>query len=78
MLVEEELYMVSDRGIASCLNALTGEPHWQHRIGSAYSASPFYSEGKIYFLSEDGVTTVVQRCGGQAWRLRLSLPPSLN
>jgi len=61
MLVDEELYMVSDRGIASCLNALTGESHWQHRIGSAYSASPFYSEGKIYFLSEDGVTTVVKR-----------------
>ena len=61
MLVGEELYMVSDRGIASCLNALTGESYWQHRIGSAYSASPFYSEGKIYFLSEDGVTTVIER-----------------
>lgn len=61
MLLDEELYMVSDRGIASCLNALTGESYWQHRIGSAYSASPVYSEGKIYFLSEDGVTTVVKR-----------------
>ena len=53
--------MVSDRGIASCLNAITGEAHWQQRIGAAYSASPFYSEGKIYFLSEDGTTTVVKR-----------------
>ena len=61
MLLDKELYMVSDRGIASCLNAITGEAHWQQRIGSAYSASPFYSEGKIYFLSEDGTTTVVKR-----------------
>jgi outer membrane protein assembly factor BamB len=61
MLIDEELYMVSDRGIASCLNALTGESYWQHRIGSGYSASPVYSEGKIYFLSEDGVTTVIKR-----------------
>jgi outer membrane protein assembly factor BamB len=61
MLLDKELYMVSDRGIASCLNAITGEAHWQQRIGAAYSASPFYSEGKIYFLSEDGTTTVVKR-----------------
>ena len=61
MLLDTELYMVSDRGIASCLNAVTGESHWQHRIGSAYSASPLYSEGKIYFLSEDGTTTVIKR-----------------
>jgi outer membrane protein assembly factor BamB len=61
MLLDKELYMVSDRGIASCLDALTGKPHWQQRIGSAYSASPIYSEGKIYFLSEDGITTIIQR-----------------
>jgi len=61
MLLDKELYMVSDRGIASCLNAITGEPYWQERIGSAYSASPFSSEEKIYFLSEDGVTTIVRR-----------------
>ncbi|MCP3693265.1 MAG: PQQ-binding-like beta-propeller repeat protein [Planctomycetaceae bacterium] len=61
MLLDKELYMVSDRGIASCLDALTGKPHWQQRIGSAYSASPIYSEGKIYFLSEDGITTIIRR-----------------
>ena len=61
MLLDKELYMVSDRGIASCLDALTGKPHWQQRIGSAYSASPIYSEGKIYFLSEDGITTIIKR-----------------
>ena len=61
MLLDQDLYMVSDRGIASCLNALTGESYWQQRIGSAYSASPVHSEDKIYFLSEDGITTVVKR-----------------
>ncbi|MEO2023131.1 MAG: PQQ-binding-like beta-propeller repeat protein [Pirellulaceae bacterium] len=61
MLLDKELYMVSDRGIASCLDAHTGKSHWQQRIGSAYSASPIYSEGKIYFLSEDGITTIIKR-----------------
>ena len=53
--------MVSDRGIASCLNAITGESYWQKRIGSAYSASPIYSEDKIYFLSENGIATVIKQ-----------------
>jgi outer membrane protein assembly factor BamB len=60
LLVGGELYMVSDRGVASCLDAKTGKIHWQERVGDAYSASPFYADGKIYFQSEDGSTTVVR------------------
>jgi outer membrane protein assembly factor BamB len=61
LLVGDELYGVSDRGLASCLDARTGKPHWQERVGGAnFSASPVYADGKIYFLSEEGVTTVVQ------------------
>jgi outer membrane protein assembly factor BamB len=52
--------MVSDRGNASCLDARTGKQHWQERVGDAYSASPFYADGKVYFQSEDGQTTVVK------------------
>jgi outer membrane protein assembly factor BamB len=61
LLVGDELYGVSDRGLASCLDARTGKPHWQERVdGAQYSASPVYADGKIYFLSEEGVTTVVK------------------
>ncbi len=60
LLIGDELYVVSDRGLASCLDAKTGKPHWQESIGGAYSASPFYADGKIYFQSEDGKTTVVR------------------
>jgi len=56
----DEIYMVSDRGIASCLDAKTGEAHWQERLGGAFSASPILSDGKIYFLSEDGVGYVIK------------------
>ncbi len=62
LLVGAELYMVSDNGIASCLDAKTGEVHWQERIGGTYSASPLFADGKIYLLSEQG-TTVVLRAG---------------
>jgi outer membrane protein assembly factor BamB len=60
LLVENELYLVSDRGVASCLDAKTGEQHWQKRLGGDFSASPLYADGKLYFLSEDGVGTVLK------------------
>ena len=59
LLVDDELYLVSDNGIASCLDAKTGKLHWRHRLGGEFSASPVYADGRIYLLSEDGVTTVV-------------------
>ena len=60
LLVGDELYMVSDNGIASCLDAKTGKVHWPERVGGGYSASPLYADGKVYFQSEDGVGTVVK------------------
>jgi outer membrane protein assembly factor BamB len=59
LLVGDELYMVSDAGMASCLDARTGEVHWQERLGGTYSASPLYADGKLYFLSEQGTTVVL-------------------
>jgi outer membrane protein assembly factor BamB len=60
LLVGEELYAVSDGGIATCLDARTGEIHWQERLGGNYSASPLHAAGRIYFLSEEGVATVLK------------------
>lgn len=59
LLVGDELYMVSDGGQASCVDARTGKEYWQKRLGGAYSASPVFADGKIYFQSEDGVGIVV-------------------
>lgn len=53
------LYMVSDKGIASCLDAVTGDQKWQERIGGNFSASPLLAEGRVYFQDENGTTTVV-------------------
>ena len=59
LLVGEQLFMVNDMGIATAVDAKTGELHWQERLGGNYSASPVYADGRIYFQSEEGVTTVV-------------------
>lgn len=60
LLVGEELYIVSDGGIASCIEAKTGKVHWTERLGGPHSASPLYAAGMIYFQSEDGTTTVIK------------------
>src|SRR5262245_12851068 len=52
LLVGDEFYMVSDLGIATCLDAKTGKIHWQERLGGNFSASPVFADRRIYFLNE--------------------------
>jgi outer membrane protein assembly factor BamB len=51
--------VVNDSGIASCLDAKTGVIIWQARLGGTFSASPIFGDNRIYFLSEQGVGTVI-------------------
>jgi outer membrane protein assembly factor BamB len=59
IVVGDQIYVVSDTGILSCLDAKSGKELWRHRIPGTYSASPVYADGKIYFLNEAGETTVL-------------------
>ncbi len=60
LLVGGELYMVSDNGIASCLDAKTGKVHWRERVPGQYSASPVSAGGYVYLQNESGVGTVLK------------------
>lgn len=53
------LFMVDDKGIASCLEAKTGALLWRERIGGDYWASPILGGGKVYFFSKQGKCVVV-------------------
>lgn len=55
----EELYFVSDGGVATCLDAKTGQVNWSERLEGGFSASPFSAEGRIYFQNEAGVGFVL-------------------
>ena len=59
LVVGDELYLVNDGGIATCLDARTGEILWQMRLGGTFSASPLFAGGRIYLPSEEGVTSVI-------------------
>jgi outer membrane protein assembly factor BamB len=54
LLVDKDIYMVSDQGIVSCVDAVSGTVHWQERVSRVTSASPLYADGKIYIQDELG------------------------
>lgn len=60
LLLGELLVMVSDDGIASCLDAKTGKVYWSERLGGEYTASPVAAGGFLYFPNQSGKTTVVK------------------
>lgn len=60
LLVGDELFYVSDSGVASCVDARTGRLHWNERLGGDFSASPLHANGRIYFTNERGRTIVVK------------------
>lgn len=71
LVIGEMMYFVSDQGIASCLDARTGEAHWTQRIGKRFWASPLYAGGRIYFFDRDGTTTVIA-AGNKYQRLAIN------
>jgi len=53
------LYLISDTGVAQCLDASTGKQVWKRRIGGNFSASPLWFEGQVAFFNNEGITTIV-------------------
>ena len=57
--VQPHLFAITDHGLATCLKAASGELVWQERLEGNFSASPVYADSRVYFLSDNGQTTVV-------------------
>jgi len=60
LLVGDLIFNVHDTGVASCLDAKTGEELWSKRLGGEFSASPLFADGKVYYCGQDGFTTVIK------------------
>jgi outer membrane protein assembly factor BamB len=67
ILVGDELYFVSDAGIATAVEAKTGKVRWSERLGGDFSASPVFADGRLYFQNETGTGYVVKP--GQTYEL---------
>jgi outer membrane protein assembly factor BamB len=53
------VYLTNEIGIATCLDAATGERIWRQRLDGVFFASPVAGDGKVYFVSETGETVVL-------------------
>jgi outer membrane protein assembly factor BamB len=60
ILVGDLLYMVSDDGIATCVDAENGEQVWSERLKGAFAASPILVEGHLWFCNDDGKVFVIE------------------
>jgi outer membrane protein assembly factor BamB len=60
ILVDGLIYMATDDGVINCIDAATGAPAWQKRIGGVFTASPIYGDGRLYFCDRDGQTTIIK------------------
>lgn len=56
------VYMVTNAGVVTCMDATTGTVHFRSRLGAggAYYASPVMSGGNVYFASGEGVVSVIR------------------
>jgi outer membrane protein assembly factor BamB len=56
------VYMVTNGGIVTCMNASSGAVLFRSRLGAGgpYYASPVMAGGNVYFASGDGVVTVIR------------------
>jgi outer membrane protein assembly factor BamB len=55
------LYVCSNAGILTCYDAASGNLVYRERMGGeSYTASPVASDGRIYFVSEQGEVRVVK------------------
>lgn len=62
VVVNGLVYLVTDMGLASCLEEPTGHLVWEKRLGGGpYHASVVAGDNKVYFLGIDGVCTVIEQ-----------------
>lgn len=60
IIVDNRIYMFTDKGVASCTNASDGSLVWQERIGGSFAASPIFDGRHIFAFDEKGEIVVVK------------------
>lgn len=60
VLADGLVYLVSENGIAACIDPATGHEFWRERLRGQFTASPIHSEGRVYFFSESGEAYIIK------------------
>ncbi len=57
--LNDRLFLWSDGGVASCVNASSGEVKWQERVGGNFFSSPVCVDGRLFCVSRTGEVAVI-------------------
>lgn len=61
IVYDSHLYICSNAGVLTCYDTANGEQIYRERIGGeSYTASPIASDGRLFFVSEQGEVRVVK------------------
>jgi outer membrane protein assembly factor BamB len=60
VVVDDLVYCISDNGVLSCVELMTGKLIWRQRMDGRYGASPLAADGRIYLTNDAGLTTVIR------------------
>lgn len=60
VVVGDRVFMVTSTGVATCIDAISGKEIWKDRVAGTHTASPIVANDIVYFLSEEGDTTLVR------------------
>ncbi|MBI9069337.1 MAG: PQQ-binding-like beta-propeller repeat protein [Salinivirgaceae bacterium] len=58
--LKNHIFLISDNGYISCINAKTGEIIWQNKVLGVFSSSIVSSDNYIYFTDTKCKTTVIE------------------
>ena len=77
LVFDNLVYMISDDGFASCIDATNGEEVWKERLGGKFSSSPVCADGRIYAFDQDGKSYVLAT-GRTAKLIQTSVNPAIG
>jgi outer membrane protein assembly factor BamB len=60
VLVDDLLYLLSDKGLLFCKQATTGKTVWSEQLEGKFGSSLLYADGRIYMSNKDGKTTIIK------------------
>ena len=60
VIVDSLMYGVTERGMVSCRDAVTGQIIWTQQLKGHFDASMIYAAGHIYFSEEKGTSYVIE------------------
>ncbi len=65
LVLDHKIYMVSQNGVATCLNLEKGKPLWKKRLKGQYFSALVAGDEKVYYLNIEGLCTVIDTNTGE-------------